>query len=92
MYYYHGTSSKLKINRLILPNIYTKIIREDRSKNNDVVYITTSKVSAEYYANKAVEKFGGYPIIYRVNPKPYATNLNNNEYVCNIAEVISKES
>lgn len=66
--YYHGTTDLFKISEIKSP-IDTENIREDfRKRNRDVVYITTSFGSAQKYAYKATKKFGGKPIVYKVEP------------------------
>ena len=55
--FYHGTSSALSIKRILLPAYDTGILREDfRKKCRNLVFITTSLVSAERYARKAVQR------------------------------------
>lgn len=71
LFYYHGTSDTLNLNigDIIKPAKNTGILREDfRTRDNDIVFSTFNKKSARYYAKKAVEKFGGNPIIFIVNP------------------------
>ena len=90
MKYYHGTSSSLDVRSYLLPSIETDILREDfRSKLRDVVFVTSSVVSAEKYAKKAVEKFGGEPVVMSVLPIS-SRRINNNEYVCDKAIVLSR--
>ena len=90
MKYYHGTSSSLDVKSYLLPSIDTDILREDfRSKLRDVVFVTSSVVSAEKYAKKAVEKFGGEPVVMYVLPIS-SRRINNNEYVCDKAIVLNR--
>ena len=90
MKYYHGTSSSLDVRSYLLPSIDTNVLREDfRSKLRDVVFVTSSVVSAEKYAKKAVEKFGGEPVVMSVLPIS-SRRINNNEYVCDKAIVLSR--
>ena len=90
MKYYHGTSSSLDVRSYLLPSIDTNVLREDfRSKLRDVVFVTSSVVSAEKYAKKAVEKFGGEPVVMSVLPIS-SRRINNNEYVCDEAIVLNR--
>ena len=53
--FYHGTSTALNLGHVLLPANETNVLREDfRKKLRNVVFITTSKVSAERYVKKAV--------------------------------------
>lgn len=91
--YYHGTSSIFNFQYLKSP-IETNICREDFRKNNrDKVYITTSIGSAERYAQKAVDKFGGSPIVYEVKPDydTLAARIDC-EYITDSAIVVRKIS
>lgn len=91
--YYHGTSSIFNI-QTIKPSIKTGILREDFRKNNrDKVYVTTSIGSAERYAQKAVDKFGGSPVVYEVKPDydTLAARIDC-EYITDFAIVIRKIS
>ena len=90
MKYYHGTSSSLDVGSYLLPSIDTDVLREDfRSKLRDVVFVTSSVVSAEKYSKKAVEKFGGNPVVMVVSPIG-SRRINNNEYVCDKAIVLKR--
>ena len=90
MKYYHGTSSSLDVRSYLLPSIDTDILREDfRSKLRDVVFVTSSVVSAEKYAKKAVERFGGDPVVMVVSPIG-SRRIINNEYVCDKAIVLKR--
>ena len=91
--YYHGTSSIFNFS-IIKPSTETNIIREDFRKNNrNKVYITTSVDSAERYAQKAVDKFGGSPVVYEVKPDydTLAARIDC-EYITDFAIVIRKVS
>ena len=90
MKYYHGTSSSLDVGSYLLPSINTDVLREDfRSKLRDVVFVTSSVVSAEKYEKKAVERFGGDPVVMVVSPIG-SRRINNNEYVCDKAIVLKR--
>lgn len=87
MTYYHGTSvSGL---REILPPTETNILREDfRHKYLDCVFVTPLKKSAEAYARKCVQKFGGQAVVYEVRPiNPH--EINTSQYVCDKAYVLN---
>ena len=90
MKYYHGTSSSLDVGSYLLPSIDTDVLREYfRSKLRDVVFVTSSVVSAEKYAKKAVDRFGGDPVVMVVSPIG-SRRINNNEYVCDKAIVLKR--
>lgn len=87
--FYHGTSTSLEIDNLILPSIQTGILREDwRQKNLNKVYFTNSVISAKRYAKKACEKYGGDPIVYVVKPLGIWFHRIDKEYVADRALVI----
>ena len=89
MNFYHGTSDILGIEDTLLPPIYTNILREDwRKKNQDVVFLTISRLSAERYARKACTKFGGSPIIFKAVPIGDCFNIYTNEYIAEMAKII----
>ena len=80
MTFYHGTSDTFGILKRILPPDLTGIERELRNKKRtDMVYITTSPLSAANYAKKAVTKFGGKPVLYMVIPIGNHYPLTNDE-------------
>ena len=87
--YYHGTTDLFKISE-IKPPLESKIIREDfRIDNRNVVYITSSIDSARSYAEKAVKKFGGQPIVYRVEPDwDSLVHRMDYEYTTNYAKIL----
>lgn len=88
--FYHGTSSAIKIHKLILPPCDTNNLREDWRKNNlDVVYMTVSLLSAMKYARKACEKYGGDPIVYEVKPLGFWAHRIDAEYIAEKALVLS---
>ena len=87
--FYHGTSSKIKINKFLLPPSVTNNLRENRIKNIDVVFLTKSIVSAEKYAKKACLKYKGKPIVYRVLPIGYYYEIHNAEIICNKAKILN---
>lgn len=87
--YYHGTSSNINIeDGILLPSTNTNILREKRNKYLDSVFVTDSLKSAIMYANKAVNKFNGYPIVYRVTPDDETILYKgNHEYICDYAYI-----
>ena len=85
---YHGTTDIFKIKKL-LPPIITGQLREDwRKKYKDKVFITPSIMSAEKFAYKAVQKYGGNGIVYEVKPHGQVIHINTNEYICDKATII----
>lgn len=93
MTFYHGTTTTFGRLSRILPPDETGIEREIRTKKiTNMVYITPSALSAANYAKKAVSRFGGDPIIYKVTPGGNLHYLNNNEWVADYAYVIGRES
>lgn len=85
---YHGTTDIFKINRILPPN-ETGILREEwRKKNINKIYATTSLLSAEKYAYKATQKYGGNSIVYKVRPRGQVVNVNTNEYIADSADII----
>lgn len=90
--FYHGTSTKVKVNNKLLPPIYTNNLRETFRKNfQDKVFITDSKISAEKYAKKAKSYFGGEEVIYIVKPDYYSLIKNGTEYTTDFAIILNKE-
>ena len=90
MNYYHGTTDNFNIKDGILkPSTETGILREDwRKKNLDKVYLTISLLSAEKFAYKACQKYGGCGVIYEVEPLDDICNPNTNEYITNSAKIL----
>jgi len=87
--YYHGTSDVFKIKKILPPDL-TGNLREDwRRKNINKVYITPSLMSAEKFAYKASQKYGGNSIVYIVKPRGQVINLNTNEYIADSADILS---
>lgn len=67
--YYHGTSSVVGIGDKLLPPNMTDVLSEKgRLKNLDKVFFTKDIGSAKIYAGRAVQRFGGTPVIYKVHP------------------------
>jgi hypothetical protein len=53
----------------------------------DCVFITPLKKSAESYARKCAQKFGGQPVVYEVEPvNEYEINVS--QYICDKAIVL----
>lgn len=89
--FYHGTSSVFSIKKYLLPPLHTSNLREDwRRKNKDVVFFTTSLLSASKFAKKACEKYGGEPVIYEVKPIGQYFNTINGEYISEKALILRK--
>lgn len=89
--FYHGTSTDLGlwIGDYLHPPIETGILRENwRGKLTDKVFFTSSPLSAMKFAKKAVERFGGAPIIFEVKPLGYYWNNNTNEYIADSAKIV----
>lgn len=87
--FYHGTSTALNIGEQILPSIQTGTLREHwRKKNIDKVFFTTSQLSAMQFANKAVAKYGGEPVVYLVKPVGQYFQLTHGEYIAQRAFVV----
>ena len=87
MTYYHGTSIQGLTE--ILPPSETNILREDfRQGYRDRVFVTPLRKSAEGYARKCAQKFGGDPIVYEVEPVN-PSEINVSQYICDKAYVIT---
>lgn len=87
--FYHGTSTALNLGHVLLPANKTNVLREDfRTKLRNVVFITTSKVSAERYAKKAAQRFGGKPIVYTVKPDFASLIQNGTEWTTEKAYIL----
>lgn len=88
--YYHGTSDIFEFEEgVILPAYKTGMDRE--GKKSKKVWVTTSLGSAERYATKAVDKFGGNPIIYEVEPDwDSLVHRMDFEYTCDFAYIVKE--
>lgn len=76
--FYHGSSTACGIEHKLLPPEDSGFLQEEgRKKNLDKVFFTTDLGSARIYAGRAVNRFGGSPIIYRVIPMGEVTCLND---------------
>lgn len=92
MFFYHGTTTNIKLNKILLPPSETGVLREDFRKNlKDKVFLTISKPSAIKYAKKAVQQFGGAPVIYKVKPDYESLIKKGTEYICDEAYIKSVE-
>lgn len=88
--FYHGTTDKFPICKVLLPPVITDIQREEwRKKYVDKVFFTDSIMSANMYAKKACKKYGGNPVIYIVKPIGQFFNTINTEYIADKALVVS---
>ena len=91
--FYHGTTDFFKIDE-IKATTDTGILREGfRDKHKDMVFITTSLLSAKKYAMKAALMFGGNPVVYEVTPD-YDTLFHkmDNEYLTTNAKIKKRVS
>lgn len=87
--FYHGTSTALDVGQVLLPANETTVLREEfRKKLRNVVFITTSMVSAERYAKKAVQRFGGQPVVYTVKPDFDSLIQNGTEWTTEKAYIL----
>jgi len=90
MEFYHGTSDVFDIKEL-LPAIETGNLREEwRKKLTNKVFFTNSLLSAEVFAKKAVQKYGGNPVVYKVRPIGDVWHVNTNEYVADRAKILGR--
>lgn len=88
MTFYHGTTTAAHIKDKILPPSETGNKRETwRAGQNSIVFFTTSLRSAHRYAEKACGTLGGNPIVYRVKPEGWFSQLRNNEYIAEAAAI-----
>ena len=88
--FYHGTTDLFYIeNDILKPPIDTGVLREEwREKNLNKVYFTDSLLSAEQFAYKASQKYGGNSIVYKVKPIGDVMHPNTNEYMADGAKII----
>ena len=88
--FYHGTSSALHIENVILPAAETGVLREEWRQNlTTKVFFTDSLLSAKKYSKKAALKYGGVPVVYQVMPIGDVWHVNNTEYVSDKAKIIN---
>lgn len=93
MNYYHGTSDALLIGAFLLPPNDTGIKREDwRKKHQDKVFLTSSYKSAEYYAKKACEVYGGAPVVYKCEPMGNLIHLKDIEWIADMALILLNDN
>lgn len=95
-FFYHGTSTALGIDKVILPPEQTEKLSEvGRKKNLNKVFFTRDLRSAEAYAHKAVKNFGGNPVIYKVKPVGHVDVLQatpgTSVFMADAAEILSSE-
>lgn len=89
--FYHGTTDVFNIKKVLLPSTYTNNLREEwRKKYHNMVFFTTSLLSASKFARKSCEKYGGNPIIYEVRPIGQYFNTINGEYISERARIVRK--
>ena len=87
--FYHGTTDIFDIKRILLPPTYTNNLREDwRKKHHNMVFFTTSLLSASRFARKACEKYGGNPVVYEVRPIGQYFKTIHGEYISEKAKIV----
>lgn len=85
--YWHGTSDALPVADMLLPPYESGVVRDDKTEFKDKVYFTNSKLCAIRYAKKACQKFGGNPVVYRVEPIGEVWNVKDCEFVADAARI-----
>ena len=89
MTFYHGTTDAFNIKNVLLPPTYTNNLREEwRKKYQNMVFFTTSLLSASKFARKACDKYGGNPVIYEVRPIGQYFNTIHGEYISEKAKIV----
>lgn len=82
--YYYGTTTKENIkigDEATTPIFYNA---------QDGFTVTKSVLSAMYFAGRKVEKFGGLPIVYYVEPIDDIKFLKNNEFLCTSLHILDE--
>jgi hypothetical protein len=77
--FYHGTSTAVGLKPgvdLLPPDQTDKISEKGRKKNLDKVFFTKDIGSAKIYAGRAVNQFGGQPVVFKVTPVGKIEALN----------------
>ena len=59
-------------------------------KYRNMIFFTTSLLSASKFARKACEKYGGNPVVYEVRPIGQYFNTTHGEYISEKALVIKE--
>ena len=78
--FFHGSSSAVKLGHMLLPPSITGVIQEEgRRRNLSRVFMTRDIGSARIYAGRAVARFGGSPVVYRVIPMGRVETLHENK-------------
>lgn len=85
---FHGTSDVFTMEQILPPNESGNLREEWRKKICDKVFITPSLLSAEKFARKAAQRFGGNAVVYEVRPHGQVDNINTNEYICDYADIV----
>lgn len=87
--FYHGTTDALAIDGELQSALDTGNLREDfRTKLTDKVFVTDSLKSAQQYAVKAAQKYGGNPIVYEVEPnRDNMIGTIQSEYITDSAKI-----
>ena len=89
MAFYHGTTDAFNIKKILLPPTYTSNLREEwRKKYHNMVFFTTSLLSASKFARKACEKYGGNPVVYEIKPIGQYFNTIHGEYISERAKIV----
>ena len=82
--FYHGTSSNISVGEYLVPTARA-LSRYKKSR----VFITDSIDAALFYAKKNVEKHGGDPVIYKVQPDYFSiSKISKTDYVTTNAKVV----
>jgi hypothetical protein len=76
--FYHGTSDAVFKGHKLLPPSETGVISEQgRKKNLDKVFFTSDYGLAKIYAGRAINVFGGSPVVLRVIPMDDVETINS---------------
>lgn len=93
---YHGTSNENIVNEILPPNETSVIQEVGRKKNLDKVFFTKTQKSAQIYAGRAFNRYGGIKKVYSVIPVGNVETLNANKgtevYMSDYAIVIQDEN
>ena len=70
----------------------TGVLREHwRKKDTDVVFLAQTYGAARMYAKKAVEKYGGRPLVLTCRPVGLLTKTHNGEHMASKAIITGKD-
>ena len=88
----HGTSDAVHVGRELLPPVYTGVQRENwRKKDTDVIFLTQSSRAAVMYAWKAVQRFGGNPVVLTCDTVGMVYQNHNGDFCAFRAKVLSRQ-